>query len=149
MIDTAYQKAGLLLNVWLGHECSVVERYENLWRFRFGQAGGLDAYCPWRIVTDGRIAFSDEDEGQQFGLPAPIDGQAKASELLSNRRVVDVRISDVSGDLTISLEGSTTIELFNNSSGYEAWLAHVNGEKSKQSVVAQGGGQIVVLNTPS
>jgi hypothetical protein len=47
------------------------------------------------------------------------------------------------------LEGSTTIELFNNSSGYEAWLAHVNGEKSKQSVVAQGGGQIVVLNTPS
>jgi hypothetical protein len=120
-------------------------RLEHDWTFQFGDAGTVVASCPWRILADGRIAHADEDDGQQFGLPKPVDGVERAMGILSGRKIVSVEVSPISGDLKIHFAGDRTLEFFNNSSGYEAWQATVVQAEKTVNVVAQGGGQISIL----
>jgi hypothetical protein len=104
----------------LGLECRV-ERHEPDWFFRFAPDIWFVISCPWRIVAGGGIAFADEDHGQLFGLPQPVDGEARSNELLDGARVVDASISTETADVLIQLDTGRRIEVFNNSSGYEGW----------------------------
>jgi hypothetical protein len=115
---------------------------ENDWSFQFGGDGGLSIESPWRIIVSGRIALADEDDGQKFGLPAPINAAARAMELLAGMKIVSVDVSSVSADLRVQFNGSTVLEVFNNSSGYEAWHAVVAVKPTCVHVVAQGGGEL-------
>ena len=46
----------------------------HLWQLRFGEGGAtLNLECPWKLLSEGRIAYGGDDDGQQFGLPEPID----------------------------------------------------------------------------
>ena len=50
-----------------------VIRYEHSWAFAFEDGVGVTAECLWRLIENGRIRFTSEDDGHQFGLPAPRD----------------------------------------------------------------------------
>jgi hypothetical protein len=119
-------------------------RRENDWNFRFDKVGELAVDSPWRIIASGRIAHADEDDGQKFGLPAPVNGVERAMGLLSGKKIASVEISPASGDLRIQFDGATFLEIFNNSSGYEGWHAIVRGSGKRAHVIAQGGGQIAM-----
>jgi hypothetical protein len=135
-----------VLAPWLGKTCDEILRREHDWTFQFGDAGAVVASCPWRILAEGRIAHADEDDGQKFGLPKPVDGVERATTLLSGGRIVSIEVSPVSGDLKVHFERNRTLELFNNSSGYEAWQAVVKQDGKTANMVAQGGGQISMWN---
>ena len=127
----------------VGQNLSGVQKREYDWVFEFGESTGLIAACPWRILTSG-IAFTDSDHGQQFGLPAPLDGEQEALRLLSDKHVQSVSTRSVTGDLAIVFEGDTTLELLNLSSGYEGWQL-VGGTVH---IIAQGGGELVTYSEP-
>jgi hypothetical protein len=145
MIDAPEQSP---LDAWLGRRCTGVDRHEYAWSFGFDNAGGLYVQCPWRIIAEGRIALAGTDDGHQFGLPEPLDGEVTARELLVGKQVTSVRIDPVSADLRVAFGEHAILELFNNSSGYEGWnaVAFRNGKTS--NVIAQGGGAIAMFEHP-
>ena len=70
----------------LGRQCEIVRR-EADWAANFVGGGSISFPIPWRIVANGRIAFANKDDGQQFGLPAPVDGEVEANRLIRGRTI--------------------------------------------------------------
>jgi len=119
-------------------------RGDYSWHFDFGAGASLVAECPWRIIANGGIALGSIDDQQQFGLPAPVDAQVMAGELLQGRQVTAVEVMPGSSDLVLTFDSERRLELFNNSSGYEGWtLTGPNGKR----FIAQGGGQLVSFSS--
>ena len=111
------------------------------WTFDFGSEAHIGIECLWRIVEHGRVVLTSEDHGQQFGLPAPIDGVAKATQLFSDRRVRGVQLREGTADLLIEFIDDLRLEVIPDSSGYESWELH---DPAGTSYYAQGGGQICI-----
>jgi hypothetical protein len=109
------------------------------WAFNFGESIWLTAECPWRILTPG-VAFTDSDDGQKFGLPAPLDGESEVLRLLSGKRIQSVTKRETTGVLVIVF-GDVTLELLHLSAGYEAWQLGCDGVE----LIAQGGGNVEEL----
>ncbi len=68
----------------VGRQCKIARR-ETDWVVNLTGGGSIALSIPWRIVADGGIAFANEDDGQMFGLPAPVDGEAKANSFILSR----------------------------------------------------------------
>ncbi|WP_332773183.1 hypothetical protein [Phenylobacterium sp.] len=124
-----------------GRECRVTRR-EADWSFDFGERLNLAVSVPWRVVTADGIAHGDEDDGQWFGLAKPVDGEARTNELLRGQKVVGVELDGQTADLRVVFDGGARLDFFNNSSGYEGWLASVPTGDKMLTVVALGGGGV-------
>lgn len=127
-----------------GRECCVSRR-EADWNFDFGGRLHIAASVPWRIVTGDGIAHGDEDDGQQFGLPQPVDGEARVNALLSGQKVCKVEVDGQTADLRVLFDGGARLDFFNNSSGYEGWQASVPVGGRVLTVVAIGGGGLTAV----
>jgi hypothetical protein len=128
---------------FIGMRCISIEKLQPVgWSFRFEGGTGIYISCPWRIVANGRIYLGHVDHEQQFGLPAPLDGQQKALEYLSSK-VVRVTIREITADLTIDFENGSSLEVFNNSGGYEGWNC-LNAEGLQ--IIGMGGGGLTTVS---
>ena len=124
-----------------GRECRVIKR-EADWSFDFGDRLNIAASVPWRVVTPDGISHGDEDDGQWFGLPEPVNGEARANELLRGQRVAAVELDAQTADLRVVFDGGARLDFFNNSSGYEGWQASVPAGGKELTVIALGGGRL-------
>jgi hypothetical protein len=115
----------------------VYKHYPENFTFEFGPAA-LSVACLWRIVAGGKVVLTSRDQGQQFGLPAPVDAYAEAFTLLQRRPVVRVRLDEASADLLLEFEDGQRLELLTDSSGYEPWNFHAPGVH----LVGLGGGGV-------
>lgn len=133
-----------IFNPWCGKFCTQAEKTDvaHQWVFTFGERGVLLVECLWRIIANGTIALTEEDDGQIFGLPSPVNAGEKALELLSQKAVAKIITANETGDLYIYFEGNVRLEILNNSSGYEGWHAVVKNAGETREIVAQGGGQL-------
>ena len=107
---------------------------------------GVAVSAPWRIVTEGRIEFASRDDGQWFGLASPLDGEAKAHNLLCEKSITSAKVDRQTADLSLYFDPATRIDVFNHSSGYEAWLATYVIDGKHWSVVAKGGGDLAFFD---
>jgi hypothetical protein len=123
--------------------CEVVRR-EADWALNLVGGGSISLPIPWRIIADDRIAFADQDDGQWFGLSAPLDGQAKANSLIGSRPMRGMRVDRQTLDLAILFEDAVRLDAFSNSSGYEGWSIHLPRSDGGLSVIAMGGGEVAV-----
>ncbi|MFT4114582.1 hypothetical protein [Silvibacterium sp.] len=124
-----------------GSSCSQVETFSShTWRFTFSGGLVLDVTCPWRITNEDGIVLGSEDDGQMFGLPSPVEGQAEALKLLSASPLKSVLLTGRTGDFSLKFESGLQLEIFNDSSGYEGWNCSTN---SGLNVIGMGGGAIV------
>jgi hypothetical protein len=112
-----------VLAAYVGNECTAIERHEFSWGFAFGSLG-LNVECLWRVLKGGRIALTRNDDGQKFGLPAPVDALAEARSLLLERTIRAIEVSSETSDLTFEFTDGTKLELLTDSRGYEAWQAY-------------------------
>lgn len=113
----------------IGHSCTSVVQYEHSWFIGLGDKCGVTIETPWRIIANGRIAVTNTDHGQRFGLPQPVDVPSEAMKVLDGHKIVDVRIDEETSDLHIFFEHNKRIDILNNSSGYECWqLSSADGE---------------------
>lgn len=113
------------------------------WSFDFGDKVVLQIGSPWRVMKNDGIAHGHLDHGQQFGLPEPVDGEARAADLLKDRAARAATVVHGSADLIVDLGSGVRLEVFNNSSGHEGWLLHA---PDGRSFIAQGGGRLVEWN---
>jgi Family of unknown function (DUF6188) len=139
-MDVAAELASRLF----GRRLVQVERRDYDWSFVFAKDIGLRVECPWRIVVEGRIWLGRDDHAQKFGLPAAVDGEDMSRRLTKDKLVRGVTLRDDTGDLTITFDGETALEVLNMSSGYEGWEIGANGMK----VIAMGGGQLAIFRDP-
>jgi len=135
------ESENLIRSGTVGLQCTEVAKLEFGWQLIFGGGrSSLNLQCPWRLLVGGNIHFGDEDDGQQFGLPGPVDGVGLATELVGRSLVSSVNVTRP-GDLAIEFENGTRFEAFNHSAGYEGW----NWSSDEGTdVVAGGGGQMSI-----
>jgi hypothetical protein len=124
----------------VGQPCAVTRR-EHDWVFDFSDGRSVTVEAVWRLVSSTAILLTNGDDGQRFGLPAPVDAQQKANALLAETLVERARIEAVTSDLVVWVANGLRLDILNNSSGYEGW----QGGAGKILVVAQGGGNLTVF----
>jgi hypothetical protein len=131
------------LNWLIEHRFKELIRYEFSWLFVFD--GGISATvgCIWRLIEDGRIRITSEDDGHQFGLPAPVDGVLSVGQRLGGAIITYVILRAGTLDLELQFDSGHILQFIPDSSGYEAWNVY---EPSRQ-FIAIGGGELAVLRT--
>ena len=127
-----------------GRLCSI-ERREADWALNLVGGGSISLGVPWRIVANGRIAFADNDDGHQFGLPAPVDGQAEVNSILNGHPISGVTIDGETADLSIRFGEAIRLDAFNYSAGYEGWHINLPPENGGMWVIALGGGKVTIF----
>jgi hypothetical protein len=132
---------------WMvGRVLREVQRYGGgVWRFVFEKPEYIQTQCLWRIARDNRVILTNEDDGHQFGLPAPIDAAMKASEAFASKSIRTVVLREFTADMLIEFVGGLRLEIIPTSGGYESWEVRGPGAICH---VAQGGGQICTWVQP-
>jgi hypothetical protein len=109
------------------------------WFFQFGERIEIRTESVWRIVVGGHIALSSEDHEQQYGLPSPVDAEARCRSLIVQVRIERAEVREETRDIVIVFESGARLEILPVSSGYESW--EVAGPDGTHAV-AQGGGNL-------
>ena len=127
---------------WLRqHRFVAVSHREHDWLFAFDGQANLVVGCLWRLVEGNRIRLTSLDDGQTFGLPAPVDATETINSRLENAVIVTVKIREGTLDLQLTFDTGHTLEIIPDSSGYEAW----NLQGSDQQYIAVGGGDLAIF----
>jgi len=127
---------------WLAqHRLKSVLHRDHDWVFAFDDEAALVVSCLWRLIEHNRIRFTSEDEGQQFGLPAPVDAAGELNRRVANARVEALVLRENTLDLELQFETGHVLQVIPDSSGYEAWIAH---DRDKQ-FIAVGGGELALF----
>jgi hypothetical protein len=100
---------------------------ERQWRIEVGAEWTISTYG-WRLVGAKSIVVTSEDDGHQFGLPAPVDAETRASEALAASRISAVSLDARTGDLAIAFDNGFSLQVLTWSSGYEMWQLYRDGE---------------------
>lgn len=131
---------------WLsGHRFQSLTRRDYEWVIAFDNDVSLVIACLWRLVESGRIRFTSDDDGQQFGLPAPVDAEAEVNSRLAQVSVEAVELRQGTLDLELTFSTGHVLQIIPDSSGYEAW----NLFRRNRQFVAVGGGDLAVFDLPS
>jgi hypothetical protein len=118
-----------------------VIRREHDWLFAFERDANLAVGCLWRLIEGNRIRLTSLDDGQQFGLPAPVDAAETINSRLGKAAIVKIDIQEGILDLQLTFDTGDILEIIPDSSGYEAW----NLLGSDQQFIAVGGGDLSIL----
>jgi len=78
----------------VGHRFQSITHREYDWLLTLDGNVTLAIGCLWRLIHDGRIRLTSQDDGQQFGLPAPIDAASEVNRRLANSSVEAVELLD-------------------------------------------------------
>lgn len=100
----------------------------DYWVFQFGNGVVLSTQSQWRLLSQDAILLTSEDDGQQYGLPEPVEAVARIRELLENRVVARAAVDQASADFTIYFDNGTVLQIVNLSSGYDAWTLNSEGD---------------------
>jgi hypothetical protein len=136
--------ATILAAALSGRECRVIRR-EADWSFNFGDRLHIAVSVPWRVVTADGIAHGHDDDGQWFGLPEPVDGEARTNDLLQGQKVAEVELDEQTADLRIVFGDGVRLDLFSQSSGYEGWQACLQDGGKEAVIIALGGGGLATF----
>jgi hypothetical protein len=125
---------------WLvGHRFQRLTRRDYDWLISFDRGASLVVSCLWRLIESGRIRFTSEDDGQQFGLPKPVDVAAEVQSRIDGAMVEAVGLREGLLDLDIRFSTEHVLQLIPTSAGYEAWIL----SSGNRQVIAVGGGELV------
>lgn len=129
----------------VGRSCRV-KRRETDWDFDLSGNVGFAVNCHWRLISAAGILRTDEDDGQVFGLPAPVDAESNANDLLAGATVSSATVDRVTADLCVRFSNGLRLELLNNSAGYEGWQGCFKHDGKAITIIAMGGGSLAFLN---
>ncbi len=126
------------LNWLVNHRLESMHRRECDWSMVFDGQVTITPSCLWRVLEDGRIRLTSEDDGHKFGLPAPLDAVHEINIWLGGIAIQKVELTEGTLDLRLFFENGYVFEMLPNSSGYEAW----DITNSVDRYIAVGGGTL-------
>jgi hypothetical protein len=128
---------------FVGHSVQSLTRRESDWVLDFDKGVHLVIACLWRLVEAGRIRVTSEDNGHQFGLPAPVDAAAEVNRRLAKASVAAVELREGTLDLELHFDSGHVFQIIPDSSGYEAW----DLSKGSSQFIAVGGGELAIFDS--
>jgi hypothetical protein len=125
----------------LGRSVEEVERWEVL-PYVVKLSGGYRVQIEslWRLLADGTLARTSEDDGQLFGHKHPVNAALELSKRLVGCSLGSVEVVPGTADLILGF-GAYVLQVVSTSAGYEAW--QVEGPQGTVAV-GQGGGNVAV-----
>jgi hypothetical protein len=116
--------------------------YQWFWKF---QQVSLSSGALWRVLRDGDVVLTSQDHGQQFGLPEPVDAVSMTVDAFTGSKLRIVSIEEKTGDLNLTFDSGTVLQVLVSSSGYESFDLEVGTRR----YVGVGGGRVdeMVLGT--
>jgi len=90
----------------------------------------------WRIIRGSKNCSSSFDHQQKYGLPVPIDAFAQIAEALDGATVLEAKWDVRTGDLSLSFNPDTELQVF-NFTGYEDWEIHFSNGTGEYSPFAR------------
>ncbi len=123
----------------IGHPFRSLTHREYDWVFLFEEDVSLVVACLWRLIEAGRITRTSEDDGQQFGLPEPLDMTKEVQRRLEFASITAVELREGLLDLEFQFSTGHFLQIIPNSSGYEAWVLSCGSKL----YIAVGGGNVV------
>ena len=123
----------------IGARLESFKRLDYDWDMRFEGGSSLMFQSLWRLVSEASIEVTSEDDGQQFGLPAPVNAAEKLKAKIGGERISDVCVDDATSDLTFHFGSSLRLEVISTSSGYEAWSLHVK----EVQIIGRNGDRVI------
>jgi len=128
---------------WLvGCRFQSLTRREYDWVVVLNEDARLVIACLWRLVEAGRIRFTSEDDGQQFGLPAHVDATSEINGRLVGAAVEAVELRKGLLDLELRFSTGHLLQVIPDSSGYEAWQV----SSGNRQFIAVGGGELAIFD---
>ena len=118
-----------------------VVKQEYQWVFEFEFSSRLTVECLWRPLEHGRIRLTSEDDGQQFGLPAPVVAAYEMSLRIVGSCVSSVALREGTLDLELRFQTSHVLQVVPTSADYEAW----NARHGDCLYVATGCGELAIF----
>jgi hypothetical protein len=126
---------------WLQqHRFQSISRREYDWVFVFDQNVSLVVSCLWRLIECGRIRLTSQDDGQKFGLPAPVDAAAEVNRCLALASVAKVELREGVLDLNLHFSSGHFLQIIPDSAGYESWQL----SRGDRQFLAVGGGELAI-----
>jgi hypothetical protein len=130
--------------VWLiGLRCESFTKREFDWVVGFDREAKVVIACLWRLIENGRVRFTSQDDGHQFGLPAPVDAADEVSRRVGSAIVETIALRKDLLDLELQFSTGHLLQIIPDSSGYEAWQAVGGGNL----YIAVGGGQLAIFGS--
>ncbi|MDB5429340.1 MAG: hypothetical protein JWP35_456 [Caulobacter sp.] len=123
----------------VGRRC-LIERREGDWSFDFGDGYTLAVSAPFRVVGKDGIACTSTDHEAHTPQPGGLGSDPFMARLLKKRRVTGVEIEGVTGDLRLTFDGGLRLDVFNDSIGYEGWVASFPTDGDPAVLVGSPGG---------
>lgn len=114
----------------------------DAWRFVFSDDIDFNAQTIWRLLKKNKIKWVSLDNGQQFGLPKPVNLVEKLTEELMGKHLLEIKIKQGTADVLLTLTDNFQIEIFISSSGYESYNFSI-GDKT---YIGMGSGDIAFFN---
>jgi len=111
----------------IGRPLRIIRR-EYDWVFEFTDGAVLSVATMWRMRSAKLILVTDADDRQLFGLPAPVDAEHQANEIVADAVAKSLRFDEATGDLRIAMSNRVILEILTNSGGYESWQANAGAE---------------------
>lgn len=118
-------------------------RRDYEWVATFDQNAHLVIACLWRLLEGGRIRWTSQDDGHQFGLPAPVDAAEEITRHLCGQKVGNVILRAGTLDLELGFGTGHMLQIIPNSSGYEAWNLLID----RTQFIAVGGGDLTIFDS--
>jgi hypothetical protein len=115
------------VSLLIGHRLDDVVKLDYSWEFVFSDRVSLQVECLWRLVVSGRLVITSEDDGQQFGLHAPVDCLEELRRQIIGAAVEDVKVRAGTIDISLGFGSGRTLEVIPTSAGYEAWQVSAPG----------------------
>lgn len=128
---------------WIAqHRLESVKHRGYEWVFGFDNDASIVISCLWRLLENRLIRITSQDEGQQFGLPAPVDASEELNRRIANAKVESVVLREYTLDFELWFDTGHVLQVFPDSSGYEAWIARDRGKQ----FIAVGGGELAIFD---
>ncbi len=127
---------------WLvRHRFKELTRRDYDWVFVVDVEVTLVAACLWRLLEGGRIRLTNQDDGHQFGHPAPVDAAIEVNRRLENVSVEAVELRQGTLDLELRFSTGHVLQVIPDSSGYESW----DLSDGRRQFIAVGGGELATF----
>ncbi|HMI80138.1 MAG TPA: hypothetical protein VK484_15170 [Ferruginibacter sp.] len=114
----------------------------DFWLFSFADKIYASSSGFWRLLEKNKIVFVSLDNGQQFGLPKPIDLVEELNKILTGKCLTKIEVINDTFDLMLSLTDELQFEIYIASSGYETYDFSINNKR----YIGLGSGDIAIMD---
>ena len=111
--------------------------------FLFNDKISLTVTGFWRLLIENKITIVSLDNGQQFGLPKPINLVEITTKILKDKTLKEIKINKETADLTLTFSKNIILEIYISSSGYETYSLNL----MENRYLGLGSGEIGIMKS--